>query len=549
MDLQRNILIIALLVISFIIWQEWKKDCSFYNFSSEKQINLSDNINDNLNSNNDLIKNKQGKLITIKTDVLSIIINTHGGDIEHAFLLTYPKKVNSFDPFHLLKTSSHFVYQVQSGLIGKNGPDSLCRNEGRPLYFSDRNYYALEEHEDKLFVPLIYISQEGIVYKKIFIFYRNSFVLEMYYDIDNLSDYLIELVLFGQLKQSILFSSEYCENDRNFSLHAYRGVAYSSCNDKYKKYTFEDIKKNNLCLSTKNGWIAMLQKYFVTAWIPNGFNENVFYTKYLPETEQAIVGFRSSPIKIFPHSKFYTSKSTLWIGPEIQDVMSKVAPYLDLTVDYGWLWFISQPLLKLLKFIYKYIGNWGFSIIIITFVLRVIMYPLTKIQYTTIARMRILQPKLAKIREIFDGNKQRQSQEMILLYKKEKINPLNGFLPLLIQMPIFLGLYYMLSNSIELRHAYFVLWIYDLSERDSYYILPILMGLTMFVIQKLFPSSSIVDPIQKKIAIFIPILFTLFFLWFPSGLVLYYIISNFVTIIQQKFIYRSLKKQGLYVQD
>lgn len=228
--------------------------------------------------------------------------------------------------------------------------------------------------------------------------------------------------------------------------------------------------------------------------------------------------------------------------------MAAVAPHLDLTVDYGWLWFISQPLFKLLKFLHGFIGNWGFSIIAITFIVRGVMYPLTKAQYTSMAKMRLLQPKLQAMRERIGDDKQRMSQEMMALYKSEKVNPLGGCFPLLIQMPIFLALYYMLMGSVELRHAPFALWIHDLSAQDPYYILPILMGVTMFFIQKMSPTT-VTDPMQQKIMTYMPVIFTVFFLWFPSGLVMYYIVSNLVTILQQQLIYRGLEKRGLHSRE
>ncbi|MBK4765378.1 MAG: membrane protein insertase YidC, partial [Pantoea sp. Brub] len=353
----------------------------------------------------------------------------------------------------------------------------------------------------------------------------------------------IELSVFGQLKQSITLPKYHDESNNNFALHAFRGAAYSSDQNKYKKYKFEKILENkNLNVKTKNGWVAMLQQYFVTAWIPHNEGVNNFYTKNF--VNSVAIGYKSEPIVISPNSNksFY---STLWVGPELQDKMRIVAPNLDLTVDYGWLWFISQPLLKLLKFIYSFVGNWGFSIIFITFIVRGITYPLTKAQYTSMAKMRMLQPKIQAIRDRLGNNKQKISQEMMMLYRTEKVNPLGGCLPVIIQMPIFLALYYMLSNSVELRQAPFIFWIKDLSAQDPNYILPILMGLTMFFIQKMSPAT-VTDPIQKKIMVYMPFVFTVFFLWFPSGLVLYYIISNLVTIIQQQIIYKSLSKAGLH---
>lgn len=544
MDSQRNLLVIALLFVSFMIWQAWQRDHAPKQTAQTTQW-IASPIAEHLNTQG-VPASGQAQIITINTDVLSLKINARGGDIEQAFLLSYPEKLGSSTPFHLLDTTSDFLYQAQSGLIGENGPDNPANGE-RPLYTTNQDTYVLADTQSELRVPLSYTSTtDGVVYTKTFVLKRGDFVLDVNYDINNISAKPLEVILFGQLKQSIDVPKGSDADSSNFALHTYRGAAYSSSDNTYQKYSFKDIKNNNLSVNTERGWVAMLQQYFATAWVPVTHNKNIFYTNYLVNGQVAI-GFKSAPVNVAAGSQSEL-KARLWIGPEIQDKMAAISPNLDLTVDYGWLWLISQPLFKLLKFIYSYIGNWGFSIIIITFIVRGIMYPLTKAQYTSMAKMRMLQPKLAAMRERLGDDKQRQSQEMIALYKEEKVNPLGGCLPLLIQMPIFLALYYMLSGSIELRHAPFVLWVHDLSAQDPYYILPILMGITMFFIQKMSPTS-ITDPMQQKIMTFMPVIFTVFFLWFPSGLVLYYIVSNLVTILQQQLIYRGLEKRGLHSRD
>ncbi|WP_395479922.1 membrane protein insertase YidC [Candidatus Curculioniphilus buchneri] len=538
MDFQRNLLVIAFVIISFMIWQVWQTD-RFYQSITDKKQKFS-KFEENNWINHEVVIEKKGQIIVAKTDVLSLRINTKGGDIEQVALLTYRDKLDSLKPFHLLDTSPKFLYQAQSGLIGKNGPDNPI-NGSRPLFTTDQNTYILQDHQSQLQIPLTYKAKNGVIYTKTFILQRGSFALNVNYSINNTSIYPLNIKLFGQLKQSIDLPKE--RNTSNFVLQAYRGTAYATSDKKYQKYKFKDIIAKNLDVSTSGGWIAMLQQYFSTAWIPLTFGKNSFYTKYLSD-KQVVIGFKSSSINVLPGSHGEL-KAILWVGPAIQEKMAEVAPNLDLTVDYGWLWFISQPLFKLLEFIHSYIGNWGLSIIIITFIVRGIMYPLTKSQYISMAKMQMLQPKLVAIRERFRDDKQRQSQEIMTLYKEEKVNPLGGCLPLVIQMPIFLALYYMLSGSIALRHAPFALWIRDLSAQDPYYILPMLMGVTMFFIQKISPTT-VSDPMHQKIMTFMPIIFSVFFLWFPSGLVLYYIVSNLVTIMQQKFIYYGIKKHGLY---
>ncbi|MBA0177363.1 membrane protein insertase YidC [Pectobacterium carotovorum] len=542
MDSQRNLLLIALLFVTFMLWQAWETDKNPP--ATTQAIQQATNAVTGDATNQGVPASGQGKLITVKTDVLSLTINTRGGDIEQAHLLAYPDTLGSDKPFHLLETTSEFVYQAQSGLTGKNGPDNPA-NGLRPLFTTTQDSFELADGQSELRIPMTYTAADGVTYTKTFVLKRGDYALNVDYSVNNTSAQPLELTLFGQLKQSIELPKHRDTGSSNFALHTYRGAAFSSSEDKYKKYSFSDMDEN-LNITTNGGWIAMLQQYFATAWIPTTAGANTFYTSKLGNG-QAAIGFKSAPVVVAAGSQ-QDLKTTLWVGPEIQDKMAAVAPHLDLTVDYGWLWFISQPLFKLLKFLHSFIGNWGFSIIAITFIVRGIMYPLTKAQYTSMAKMRLLQPKLQAMRERIGDDKQRMSQEMMALYKSEKVNPLGGCFPLLIQMPIFLALYYMLMGSVELRHAPFALWIHDLSAQDPYYILPILMGVTMFFIQKMSPTT-VTDPMQQKIMTYMPVIFTVFFLWFPSGLVMYYIVSNLVTILQQQLIYRGLEKRGLHSRE
>ena len=540
MDSQRNLFLIALLFVSFMIWQAWQTDHAPQPANQTTQQTANTASGDA--SSQAVPASGQGKLITVKTDVLSLTINTRGGDIEQALLLAYPHTLGASEPFQLLETSPSFVYQAQSGLTGKNGPDNP-NNGPRPLFQVPQDTFTLADGQDELRIPMTYTDAHGVVYTKTFVLKRGQYAVNVDYNINNASTTPQEMTLFGQLKQTVDLPKHRDTGSNNFALHTYRGAAFSSSDDKYKKYSFGDIKDENLNITTQGGWVAMLQQYFATAWVPSAKDSNTFYSTSMG-SDLAAIGFKGVPFVVQPGAQQNVS-AILWVGPEIQDKMAAVAPHLDLTVDYGWLWFISQPLFKLLKFLHSFIGNWGFSIIVITFIVRGIMYPLTKAQYTSMAKMRMLQPKIQAMLERLGDDKQRMSQEMMAMYKAEKVNPLGGCLPLVIQMPIFLALYYMLMGSIELRHAPFALWIHDLSAQDPYYILPILMGVTMFFIQKMSPTT-VTDPMQQKIMTFMPVIFTVFFLWFPSGLVLYYIVSNLVTILQQQMIYRGLEKRGLH---
>ncbi|WP_343188657.1 membrane protein insertase YidC [Buchnera aphidicola (Neophyllaphis varicolor)] len=532
MGLRRNFLILIFFIFSFFIWQNWYLN---------KDTNLVKNENNNI-INKDLDVFNYQNFIHVKTDVLDVFINKNNGDIEKVSLLKYNESLNSNKPFTLLKNFDYFTYIAHSGIsfFDKN---SLLFNSLLPSDNKSNNFnYLINAKDDKLQVPISWKSIDGnIIYNKIYVFKKGSYDISVEHHILNNSNKNLEFSIFGELKQSINLPKNSLDfKNKNLTISSFRGAAYSSDTNKYTKYKFDKIENNhNLNIITKSGWIAMLERYFVSAWIPDTSLINNFYT-FKDNKDIAVIGYKSDKI-ILKSKKNYFSQSILWVGPEIQNIMSTISPYLDLTVDYGFLWFLSQPLFKVLSFLYSLLGNWGWSIIAITFIMKAIMYPLTKSQYVSMAKMRILQPKIDLIKSNFKNDQQRISKEIMDLYKREKLNPFSGCFPVIIQMPIFLALYYMLMSSIELRHAYFLFWIKDLSSQDPYFLLPVLMGITMFFIQKMSPSS-VTDPLQKKIMNFMPVIFTVFFLWFPSGLVLYYITSNLVTIIQQKLIFKILNK-------
>lgn len=533
MDFRKNVFIFIFLLFTILLWYIFQtKFLSNFDYSKNEYI-----AKEQFHKNLELEKDR---LVYVKTDVFNVIINKNGGDIEKTDLLKYNKELGSSECFHLLETSPNFIYQAQSGLTGKDGPDNPTKTN-RPFYLTSKNFFKLGKDSKELRVPMRWISKDGIVYVKTFIFLPGQYVINVQYDVyNNTQDYL-EISMFGQLKQTVNISEKKdFYKSSSIALQTFRGTAYSTSNNKYSKCSFDSIQSNkNVFALTDNGWIAMLQQYFATAWIPQNQGKNTIYTRNLGDGTVAI-GYKTDFFRVKPYVK-YTVNSKLWIGPEIQEKMALVAPYLDLTVDYGWLWFFSQPLFKLLNVLYKLVHNWGFSIILITFIMKMIMLPLSKIQYTSIAKMRFLQPKINKIREKYSNDKQQMNKEIMRLYQSENLNPLGGCLPLILQMPIFLALYYMLMSSVELRHAPFILWISDLSDKDPYYVLPVLLGCTMFFIQKTSPNNSS-DPIQQKIMNYMPLMFTAFFLWFPSGLVLYYIVSNCLTLLQQKVIFKGLEK-------
>lgn len=548
MESQRNILVIALLLVSFLIWQQWQTDkapqpevaqqTTQTSTGDDSFVPEADQADGEVPT--DVAPTASRRLVTITTDSLKLTIDTRGGDVVRAELLEHDDELNSDDKFVLLSNGSNFVNVAQSGLIGRDGPDGSAN--GRPVYHTEQTSYQLADGQDSLTVPMTFTNDKGVTFTKTFTLKRNNHVVDVAYQIDNQSAEPVQAQLYGQLKQSEVNPNE--EGGNMLMASAYRGPAYSSSETRYTKYDFSKVREANLNQTTPGGWVSMLQHYFVSAWIAPEQEQNQLYTRSLNNQGQAIIGFKAPLVTVAPGTE-QTLSAKLWLGPKLQDEMAAAAENLDLTVDYGWLWFIAQPLFKLLHFLQSFVVNWGLAIVLTTFVVRGIMYPLTKAQYTSMAKMRMLQPKLTALRERHGDDRQKMSQGMMELYKKEKVNPLGGCLPILVQMPIFISLYWVLMESVELRHAPFMLWIDDLSVRDPYFVLPILMGVSMFMIQKMSPTT-ITDPMQQKVMQFMPIIFTFFFLWFPAGLTLYWLVSNVVTIAQQWYIFRQLEKKGLH---
>ena len=540
MDSRRGLLVIALLFMSFIVYQQWQLDYHTPKpVATEQTVTSTSDVPASSTGSNTVIATDtqvKGKVITLENDVFRLKINTLGGDVISSELLKYDAELDSNMPFVLLQNTPQHVYIAQSGLIGKDGIDTKA---GRADYQVEGENFKLADGQNELIVPLVY-QKEGVTYRKIFVLKRGEYDIAVNYEINNQSDKTIEVEPYGQLRHTLVDSSG------SVAMPTYTGGAYSSSETNYKKYSFSDMENANLSVNTKAGWVAVLQHYFVSAWIPNQDADNQLYTLTDKANNIGSIGYRGPVVAIQPNT---TDKLTskLWTGPKLQNEMGQVADHLDLTVDYGWAWFIAKPLFWLLTFIQQLVHNWGVAIICVTLVVKAILYPLTKAQYTSMAKMRMLQPKLQEMRERFGEDRQRMSQEMMKLYKDEKVNPLGGCLPLLLQMPIFIALYWTFMEAVELRHAPFFGWIQDLSAQDPYYILPILMGASMFLLQKMSPTP-VADPMQQKIMNFMPLIFMVFFLWFPAGLVLYWLVSNLITIIQQQLIYRGLEKKGLHTR-
>ncbi|OEF26075.1 membrane protein insertase YidC [Vibrio rumoiensis] len=544
MDSQRNILLIAFALVSFLLFQQWNnKDAQPAQTSVQQtQTNTDSSLpHDPAEASSDPLVpqqvNNQPAASTIKvtSDVLTLAINPVGGDVVSAKLNKYNATLDSKDSFVLLKETPEHEYIAQSGLVGPQGID--ISSSKRPQYQTTAQSFQLADGQDELRIPLTY-SANGIDYTKTFIIKRGSYAIDVVYDIKNNSGQDATLGMYAHLRQTMV------EGAGHLGMPVYTGGAFSTSENHYKKYKFDEMQDKNLNVKLEDGqgWVAMLQHYFTSAWIPRDQPGTILYSRVIGNI--ADIGVRT-PNQVIANNQSGEIKATLWAGPKLQNAMEATAPHLDLVVDYGWLWFIAKPLHTLLSFIQTFVVNWGVAIILLTFIVRGAMYPLTKAQYTSMAKMRMLQPKITAMKERLGDDRQRISQEMMAMYKEEKVNPLGGCFPILLQMPIFIALYWALMESVELRHAPFFGWIHDLSAQDPYYILPVLMGISMLIIQKMSPTT-VTDPMQQKMMMFMPIIFIFFFLWFPSGLVLYYLMSNIVTLVQQSLIYRALEKKGLH---
>lgn len=472
---------------------------------------------------------RESRLVSVKTDVLNLKIDQKHGDIVFAQLLDYPVSVEEKDkPITLLMDEPDERYVANSALL-------VSQNESIKTlsidYSSDKEAYRLAPGQEQLTVSLLGESENGLQVKKEFIFSKGSYLVKVRYTLVNQG----EETWKGYMNTQLLRSSPREDKSSIFHIGSYTGASYSNPGQqRYQKVSFSEMAKKNLSVDVLGGWIAMQQHYFLSAWVPDPEQKSKFYTRSM--NNDYTIGAVSQPINLHPGDEKQIG-SRLYIGPEITSVLKEIAPHLDMTVDYGLLWFLSSLLFSLMKMIYNLVGNWGWSIVLVTVLIKLAFYRLSATSYRSMAGMRKLQPKLQAIRERYGDDKAKISQATMELYRQEKVNPLGGCLPILIQIPVFIALYWVLLESVELRQAPFIFWIRDLASADPYHVLPIVMGATMLVQQKLNPAPP--DPMQAKVMMFLPILFTALFWNFPSGLVLYWIVNNTLSILQQWYITRK----------
>ncbi|MBL8260072.1 MAG: membrane protein insertase YidC [Candidatus Competibacteraceae bacterium] len=465
-----------------------------------------------------------GQRVAVTTDVLEAEIDTVGGDLRRVGLRTYPDSVQRPDqPFQLLQDSGPNLFIAQSGLVAlHDGPAPNHYAHFTP----EQTEYRLEDGQDSLEVRLSWSDPSGLKVVKTYVFHRGSFLVELNHRVENGGSSEWQ---GGQYRQFQRTPPKVVSSFFGSGVITYTGAVVSTPEQRYEKISFDDIAKKELNQPVKDGWVAMIQHYFLGAWIPNAGETENFYTKAVGN-DRYVVGMRG-PVQAVPAGASGNFHTRLYVGPKLPDVLEKIAPNLQLTVDYGILTIIAEPLFWLLKAIHWVVGNWGWAIIFLTVLIKLAFYKLSETSYRSMANMRRLAPELTRLKELYGDDKQKMNQAMMDMYKKEKVNPLGGCLPILVQIPVFIALYWVLVESVPLRQAPFMLWIKDMSIPDPYYVLPLIMGVTMFIQQKLSPAPP--DPVQAKVMMALPVVFTFMFLWFPAGLVLYWVVNNVLSIAQQ----------------
>ncbi len=553
MDKIRFFLYFALAFVGLLLYQAWQRDYGNQNPSGQ-QVPANPNASSVLSPANTVDPSNTATsaipntvpttsipklatqptismpVVTVETDILRAELSTQGGTLQSLQLLDYPVAPETPDlKLHLLKPQDPNFYVAQSGLVG-NQQNPAPSHQAK--FTVPKLNYKLNPTQDSISVDLTWSHASGTKVIKRFIFQRNSYLIELQQIVQNNTAKPLVVRPYVQLLRSKPIKSK----DDSYS-STFSGAAYYNLQDKYNKLSFDKIAKTPHKSESSGGWIAMVQHYFVAAWIPDQTSKVTIYAKGFSGTRYAI-GMYPDSMAIQPGST-HTFSEKLFAGPKLQNTLGSIAPGLELTVDYGWLTVFAQPIFWLLNKLYLIFQNWGWAIIFLTILIKLAFYKLSEASYKSMANMRELAPKLQALKDRYGDDKERLNKAMMELYKEEKINPLGGCLPILVQIPVFIALYWVLLESVEMRQAPFALWITNLSAADPYFILPLIMGVSMFLQQQLSPAP--VDPMQAKAMMLMPFIFTVFFAFFPSGLVLYWVVNNVLSIAQQWYITRAVE--------
>ena len=546
MNTQKIFLFIAIFLTIFILWDKWELTQSTdENGNTITQTNIvavdSQDAAIDVPSPSDvpnvastvsidttpIIDNSftQGTFTTVVTDLLTVEISHKGGTIINAYLNEYPKELKSEEKFQLLSNSPDRIFHAQSGLIPA---EQMPTHQSE--YTSERQEYFLQGNSE-LIVPLIWKGDNGVVVTKKYHFKPDSYIVEVDYLISNNSNTDQIVSSYTQLSHG---SEEESGGGFMMGMQNFSGGATYNDEEIFEKIDFEDFDSSPKTTSV-GGWAAMIQHYFFAAWIPNDDENHTYSTK--SSRGNYLLTTVNPSSKIAAGTTASLGKNQLYIGPKEHVRLELLAPGLDKTVDYGWLFIIAKPVAIFLHWIYSFIGNWALSIIVLTLIIKLAFYKLSEKSFRSMAGMKKLAPRLQKIKETYKDDKQKIGKKTMELYKSEKINPAAGCLPILVQIPVFISIYWVLIEMVELRQTPF-LYLPDLSMKDPYFILPLIMGASMWFQQRLNPPPA--DPIQAKIMMMLPVVFTVFFLWFPSGLVLYWVTNNVLSITQQVYINKKI---------
>lgn len=564
MDFQRPILIAAIAAVSFMLLLQWNKFQEAHkprSANAEQVMTEAPAVADAGNSDTppapattstntpdapgvavaQAATTRQTSIVDVYSDTLHIKIDTAGGDIVMAALREYPAKINQPDePLVILTHTQDHLYIAQSGLVGENGTD---KGSARPQFTAQQARYDMANGSNELVVDLQLANNPGagnqdVKITKRYTFTRGAYLVNISYLVDNTSAQPWSAHLYGQIKRD---THEPVSSGGGVGIKPFLGGAVTTAEKHYYKMPFKEMAKTELKETVTGGWIAMVQHYFISAWVPDRNASNQFYTRYQPNTDTYLLGFTGPQVDVAPGSKG-SLNAQFYVGPKDVNRLEQIAPYLDLTVDYGVLWWIAKPLFALTHWIHSKVGNWGLAIIGLTLCVKAIFLWPSNLSYKSMAVMKKLAPKMQEMKEAYGDNPTKLREEMFKLYQKEGANPMLGCLPMIIQTPVFIALYWSLMESVDLRQAPFFGWIIDLSVQDPYFVLPLLMGFSMFVQQKLNPPPA--DPTQQRVFQFMPIIFTGMFLFFPAGLVLYMLVNNLISMSHQFYIYKTLQKPG-----
>ena len=529
MESMRGFFILGLAVCTFLLYQAWQKD--YGPQPAQQQATIEQN-GVSVSSGNTAANSDQ--LITVETDLVSYRIDPVGGDMVYAELKNYNVELDEDAKKVVLFDYRNRMYQAKSALLGQGAPDNQLP---RANYQTGSKSFVLTDGMEQISVPLTWVNDNGVSFTKTFTFTRGQYLVNMEYRINNQSandrTYNFVAELARDQKPTGL------EEKSSFGMKPFMGVAYSPEEKKYEKVDFEDLEEEPIKTSRQGGWVGFLQHYFISAWIPPQ-TEQVTITSSIKANKDTTIRFVQPSISVLAGEE-KVILADLYVGPKDLEQLEAAAPGLDKSLDLSWVWWIGLPLYKLMQFFFSFLGNWGLAIILVTIVIKTLLYPLSAAQYRSMANMRKLQPKMQRLKERYGDDKQRMQQEMMKMYKEEGANPFGGCLPMLLQFPIFIALYYVLFEAIELRHAPFFGWIQDLSVADPYFVLPILMGGSMWLMQRLQPKSPTMDQMQQKIMSYLPIVFTVFMLFFPAGLVLYWLCNNLISVAQQQYITKKVE--------